>query len=433
MPGGGNKNSRTGVEMYAHSRFFTMTGQRLPGTPDEVADDADALSWVHANYVKPPRKEQSKKKSRSGKKGAPLSDEEVLEKARSAGNHEDFTALWEGRWEEKYGSQSEADMALCCTLAFWTARNKEQIDRLFRQSALMRDKWDKVHHASGATYGEETLDKAIEATESVYNPDNDAPIFEYEGRYFRAKGDNVYPITNFVMQPVEMIVSDDETQITADLVTVRGEVFQQTFMTTDFSNLQRFKNILNKRTISLSYTGSEGDLELLKGYISELEWTRRVGVRALGVHDYAGRWVFVSPEGALEAGGSTVPDIMQLEKWRSISTDIVRFEPISAKGLQDLGSLLLGYNEPAKTVAVLAWCAGCFIKEHLKRAKVKFRLFSYREAVPAKAYLGAGYPDGFRAGKSERRNAGYGIYAHEGQRVKQCHTPAAGRIQALKN
>jgi hypothetical protein len=386
MPGGGNKNSRTGVEMYAHSRFFTMTGQRLPDTPEEVAADANALAWVHENYVKPPRKERSKKKSRSGKKGAPLSDEEVLEKARSAGNHEDFTALWEGRWEEKYGSQSEADMALCCTLAFWTARNKEQIDRLFRQSSLMRDKWDKVHHASGATYGEETLDKAIEATESVYNPENDAPIFEYEGRYFRAKGDNVYPITNFVMQPVEMIVSDDETQITADLVTVRGEVFQQTFMTTDFSNLQRFKNILNKRTISLSYTGSEGDLELLKGYISELEWTRRVGVRALGVHDYAGRWVFVSPEGALEAGGSTVPDIMQLEKWRSISTDIVRFEPISAKGLQDLGGLLLGYNEPAKTVAVLAWCAGCFIKEHLKRAKVKFpHLFLIGEAGSGKS------------------------------------------------
>ncbi|NLY17734.1 MAG: hypothetical protein GX045_01985 [Clostridiaceae bacterium] len=35
-------------------------------------------------------------------------------------------------------------------------------------------------------------------------------------------------------------------------------------MTTDFANQQKFKNALNKRTIALSYTGSDGDLELLK-------------------------------------------------------------------------------------------------------------------------------------------------------------------------
>ena len=39
-------------------------------------------------------------------------------------------------------------------------------------------------------------------------------------------------------------------------------------MTSDFANLQRFKGILNRRTIALSYTGSEGDLELLKNCVS---------------------------------------------------------------------------------------------------------------------------------------------------------------------
>ena len=31
MPGKGNKNSTTGVEMYASARYFTMTGNRLEG------------------------------------------------------------------------------------------------------------------------------------------------------------------------------------------------------------------------------------------------------------------------------------------------------------------------------------------------------------------------------------------------------------------
>lgn len=386
MPEGGNKNSRTGVEMYAHSRFFTMTGQRLPDTPELVAEDSDALAWVHETYVKPPRKEKKKRGKRGAKKAAALSDEDVLEKARTAGNFEEFAALWDGRWEGSYASQSEADMALCCKLAFWTNRNAEQIDRLFRQSKLLREKWDKVHHASGATYGAETVEKAIEATTSVYSPDGDSPIFEYEGRYFRAKGDNVYPITNFVIVPIEMIVSEDETQMTADLVTVRGETFRQTFMTTEFNNLAKFKNFLNRRTISLSYTGSEGDLELLKGYVSELEWTRRKGVRALGLHRHNGMWVFVTTGGGYGAGGKAVEDIIQLERWEGITSTILDCDPLGTDALRELGGLLLRYNEPAKTVVVLAWAAGCFIKEHLKRQKIKYpHLFLIGEAGSGKS------------------------------------------------
>lgn len=372
MPENGNKNSRNGVEMYAHSRYFTMTGIRLANTTDEVAEDNGTLAWIHTTYIKPKTKKSSSKKSKKGGKRAALTDEEVLEKARVADNGEQFDALWDGRWTELYASQSEADMALCCKLAFWTGKNREQMDRLFRQSKLMRDKWDIVHHASGATYGAETLDKAIEAITEVYSLNGDAPVFEYNGRYFRAKGDNVYPLTNFVIVPVEMIISEDETQITAELATVKHEVFRQNFMTTDFSNLQKFKNILNKRTIALSYTGSEGDLELLKSYISDLDWVRKTGVKALGLYEHNGCWVYVSTVGAVESDGKAVSDVVQLEKYRSIKSDILSTDPITSKQLKDLGKILLAYNEPAKTVAVLAWCAGCFIKEHLKRIKVKF-------------------------------------------------------------
>ncbi|WP_054644785.1 phage NrS-1 polymerase family protein [Thermoanaerobacter thermocopriae] len=73
----------------------------------------------------------------------PLTDEEILEKARTAENHKEFNLLWEGKWQEAgYPSQSEADLALCCMLAFWSGKNKEQMDRLFRNSGLFREKWD---------------------------------------------------------------------------------------------------------------------------------------------------------------------------------------------------------------------------------------------------------------------------------------------------
>jgi primase-polymerase (primpol)-like protein len=51
---------------------------------------------------------------------------------RRAANGEKFAKLWSGD-VSGYPSQSEADLALCGILAFWT-RDRAQIDRLFRQS-----------------------------------------------------------------------------------------------------------------------------------------------------------------------------------------------------------------------------------------------------------------------------------------------------------
>jgi primase-polymerase (primpol)-like protein len=102
-------------------------------------------------------KERKQKKQRAS--AAPLSDEVVLERALAADKEERFSKLWSGQWEKQYASQSEADMALCCKLAFWTGKNRVQMDRLFRQSKLFREKWDERHHANGATYGEGRLGK----------------------------------------------------------------------------------------------------------------------------------------------------------------------------------------------------------------------------------------------------------------------------------
>ena len=291
-----------------------------------------------------------------------------------------------GKWEGKYPSQSEADMALCMKLAFWSGKDKEQMDRIFRTSGLFREKWDQKHHADGATYGEETIDRAVENTDSVYSTGNDSPIFEYEGRYFRVKGDNVYPITNFILQPVEMIAAEEETQMTADLVTSRGETYRQTFMTTDFANQQKFKNLLNAKTIALSWFGSDGDLELFKTFISDMEWTVKTGVKAMGIYEHIGRPVFASAAGSIEKGGVEVEDLVQLEKYVSIKSEILQTEVIGSEKLKDLGTFIMGYNEPEKTISILAWTAGCFIKPHLRKEGIKFpHLFLIGEAGSGKS------------------------------------------------
>ena len=92
-----------------------------------------------------------------------LDDQELLDRAMRARNGSDFAALWDGRWQDRYGSQSEADLALCSLLAFWTGRNPDRIDRMFRASGLMRPKWERDD------YRQRTLDAAIAGCRDTYN------------------------------------------------------------------------------------------------------------------------------------------------------------------------------------------------------------------------------------------------------------------------
>ncbi len=53
-------------------------------------------------------------------------------------------------------------------LAFWTGKDLERMDRLYRKSALYRDKWDSAR--SESTYGWETLHRAAARCLLVYDP-----------------------------------------------------------------------------------------------------------------------------------------------------------------------------------------------------------------------------------------------------------------------
>ena len=59
------------------------------------------------------------------------------------------------------GDHSSVDLALCSKLAFFTNRNAQQMDELFRLSCLMRPKWDELR--GSYTYGDITIQKAIRA------------------------------------------------------------------------------------------------------------------------------------------------------------------------------------------------------------------------------------------------------------------------------
>lgn len=149
------KDRRKGnVEMYSEGRFFTVTGQ-VVGTPKGIQERTAQAAAVHAKYLK----REEKPKTDNQPQDLNLSDSELINKAMNARNGHIFRALWNGDING-YSSQSEADLALCNLLAYWTNGNAYRMDALFRQSALYREgKWNKRHGAD--TYGNMTISKAL--------------------------------------------------------------------------------------------------------------------------------------------------------------------------------------------------------------------------------------------------------------------------------
>ena len=125
------------IEVYipGHTnRFLTVTGNAL--TDDDVVETAEALVWLLDTYMRRPAPPTP---AMAVPGESYLSDEEVIAKASAARNGEKFSRLWNGDITG-YKSRSEADAALIATLAFWCSGDKGQMDRLFRQSGLMREK-----------------------------------------------------------------------------------------------------------------------------------------------------------------------------------------------------------------------------------------------------------------------------------------------------
>ncbi len=171
-PGGRCRtNTCVQFEMYDRNRFAVFTGHLYPGASAEIREAQAAVDEIYSRVFADESKAQSGRSS-AGTGMSSTSDAEIVEKATSAENGEKFQRLWTGDISDYNGDHSAADMALCCMLAFWTERNPASVDRLFRQSGLIRDKWDE-HHGD-RTYGQMTIGTAIQRTLEVYHGQSEA-------------------------------------------------------------------------------------------------------------------------------------------------------------------------------------------------------------------------------------------------------------------
>jgi putative DNA primase/helicase len=157
LPAGGRRNDRVGFEWYDVARYFTVTGRHLSGIPLALAHPDQVLLAIQADVFGTPVRIETYPRL-----PAVIGDDaELLRRAMSARNGDRFVALWAGDTSAYAGDHSRADLALCRMLVFWTGGDAARVDRLFRQSSLIRGKWNTKHYADGRTYGQATIAKAL--------------------------------------------------------------------------------------------------------------------------------------------------------------------------------------------------------------------------------------------------------------------------------
>jgi len=286
------------IEIYQSGRFFTMTGNRLEGSPAEINDCTDTVLALYDKFKPAPQISEMPRSVGIGNQGTvSLSDTELLNKARKARDGADFDMLYRGDFS-KFSSQSEADLALCNKLAFWTGRDAARMDALFRQSGLYRRKWDEKHGSD--TYGRITVSKAIAACSKAYEPPKpkkDKPksnpaaagyagtsVSEHNGGYylFRSNG-SFKELTNFIIEPKEVLTTETGKRMKAKLIAISGEVSVKEIEFSAFDNVALFKKAVGGDSLAFSVQCSENELQSIKTHLSKIPCQTRWGYRGIGI------------------------------------------------------------------------------------------------------------------------------------------------------
>lgn len=153
------KNSSIELELYVGgctNRMACFTGNNV--NDKELNDCTDAVIFTLDNEM-------------LKKKDVNIADK-ILKVIKNQDDNQKAIDLIDGNFTSYFGSQSEAELALCCIIAKFTGNKPELVDKVFRKTKLYRDKWERDD------YRNQTIDKAIKSCNGHFIHDKSlAPSF----------------------------------------------------------------------------------------------------------------------------------------------------------------------------------------------------------------------------------------------------------------
>ncbi|HHM2862518.1 TPA: phage/plasmid primase, P4 family [Staphylococcus aureus] len=157
------KRTDLDIELYDSARFMTVTGCTI-GQSD-ICDNQEVLNTLVDEYFKEnlPANEVVREESNTN---IQLSDEDIINIMMKSKQKDKIKDLLQGTYESYFESSSEAVQSLLHYLAFYTGKNKQQMERIFLNYNNLTDKWESKR--GNTTWGQLELDKAIKNQKTIY-------------------------------------------------------------------------------------------------------------------------------------------------------------------------------------------------------------------------------------------------------------------------
>jgi putative DNA primase/helicase len=163
-------------QIYSKDRYITLSLKHIPGTPTTIEERQEILTAIHERFRPPTVAPEPQPVFIDKGVGKHVPDIQVIEKASKNDRTGELfrrlykadETLWSGE-DRRYPSPSEALWAFLHQLKFWTRGDKEQVERIFRDSDLYTyyyaQKWETK--SNGSTWGAEELRKVFGETRDM--------------------------------------------------------------------------------------------------------------------------------------------------------------------------------------------------------------------------------------------------------------------------
>lgn len=165
------KRTDLDIELYNDVRFITVTGEAIGQS--EIYEEQEALNNLVERYFKAEPKLETTFTYDPNHKSE-LSDDEIIDLMLKSKQKDKISDLLKGNYEKHFDSPSEAVQSLLHYLAFYTNKDKQQMENIFLNYNNLTDKWDSKR--GNTTWGQLELDKAINNQSEVYTK----PKYEFK-------------------------------------------------------------------------------------------------------------------------------------------------------------------------------------------------------------------------------------------------------------
>lgn len=191
-------------------------------------------------------------------------------------------------------------------------------------------------------------------------------VKEENGCYWRLTNEGGKVISNFIIEPVELVVSENVSEFNVRIILTNNKICEKKFYTSDFISSSRFKSVLCQSSIDIIFRGKDEDLDGIRDILNQKKYHIKKGINYTGIIEHNKEFIFVSKSGTIDANNKKVDDVVYFGDTATfLDTKIVEQEPIWEPELAEIGKKLFNFNDLSVTATIIGFCASCFLKEKL--------------------------------------------------------------------